>query len=490
MSIDRDEAYLHSLLNELRSFPKETEWIELKHNKAVPEDIGEYISALSNGAALNGRNTAYIVWGIDDDSHEILGTYFKPKESKVGNEELENWLLRLLEPKIEFSFHEIEADGKPVVIMEIASAYRHPVKFKGEEYLRVGSYKKKLKGFPEKERELWRALDNVPFEKQIAAEHLPDDEVLKLLDYPAYFELLGKPLPEGRMGILEALESDELIVKNDGGSWDITNLGAILFAKDLEKFKGLRRKAVRVIQYEGNNKLKTVREQVINKGYANGFEGLISYVNTLLPTNEVIEQALRKTMPMYPELAVRELIANALIHQDFLPSGTGPMIEIFSNRMEIINPGEPLVPTDRFLDTPPKSRNEALASFMRRIGVCEERGSGVDKVVFETELYQLPAPLFEVPDGYTKAVLFAHKELKEMDKQERIRACYLHACLRYVQHDYMTNTSLRERFGIEVKNRSLVSKIISDTIEAGKILIFDETVGSRARKYIPWWARL
>ncbi len=192
---------------------------------------------------------------------------------------------------------------------------------------------------------------------------------------------------------------------------------------------------------------------------------------------------------MYPELAIRELVANALIHQDFFQIGTGPMIEIFSNRIEVTNPGLPLVPTERFLDNPPKSRNEALASLMRRMGICEERGSGIDKVVFETEVYQLPAPIFSASLEHTIAILFAHKELKEMDKEDRIRACYLHASLKYVEHDYMTNTSLRERFGIEEKNRSMVSKIINDTLEADKILIYDESVGSRARKYIPWWAR-
>ena len=95
---------------------------------------------------------------------------------------------------------------------------------------------------------------------------------------------------------------------------------------------------------------------------------------------------------MYPELAVRELVANAVIHQGFSLRGTGLMIEMFADRMEITNPGEPLIQTERFIDSPPRSRNEALASFMRWVGVCEERGSGFDKVVSMTELYQLPAP--------------------------------------------------------------------------------------------------
>jgi ATP-dependent DNA helicase RecG len=188
-------------------------------------------------------------------------------------------------------------------------------------------------------------------------------------------------------------------------------------------------------------------------------EGLIRFVNGLLPSNEVVEQALRKTVPMFPELAVRELVANAIIHQDFAVTGAGPMVEIFDSRIEITNPGEPLVDTQRFLDTPPRSRNEVMASLMRRFRICEERGSGIDKVVSQVELFQLPAPLFEVPAGFTRTVLFAHKPLSAMDKADRVRACYLHACLRYVTREPMTNTSVRERFGIPEKNAATASPL-------------------------------
>lgn len=432
--------------------------------------------------------SAWLVWGVSNDTHEVIGTTFNPTAAKVGNEELESWLLRLLSPKINFRFYRFQAEGKPVVLLEISAAFRHPVQFKGTEFIRVGSYKKKLKDFPEKERELWRVFDRTPFEKEIAAENIAAEEVLRLLDYPAYFDLLSLPLPEGRDGILSALAADDMIAPGKGGKWNITNLGAVLFAKRLADFRTLARKAVRVVLYKGENRVKTVREQEGSKGYAAGFEGLIGFVTNLLPSNEVIGQALRKQVPMFPELAIRELVANAIIHQEFHLTGTGPMVEIFAGRMEITNPGLPLVQTDRFLDSPPRSRNEALASFMRRIGVCEERGSGVDKVVIQTEVFQLPAPLFEATDEHTRVVLFAHREFKAMDKTDRIRAAYLHACLRYVQRDYMTNTSLRERFGIDEKNSSMASRIIKDAVEAGLIRCHDETVGSRARKYLPRWA--
>ena len=489
MSIDRQQDELLGILTELCKLPRETEWVEFKHNNAEPPEVGEYLSALSNAAALTGKVHAWLVWGVSNDTHEIIGTSFNPASTRIGNEELENWLLRLLSPKINFRFYTFQAEEKPVVLLEIGAAFRHPVQFKGTEFIRVGSYKKKLKEFPEKERELWRVFDHTPFEKEIAAENIAADEVLRLLDYPAYFDLLALPLPEGRDGILSALAADDMIVMGKGGKWSITNLGAVLFAKRLGDFRTLARKAVRVVQYKGESKVQTIREQEGAKGYASGFEGLTGYISNLLPSNEVIGQALRRQAPMFPEPAIRELVANAIIHQDFHLSGTGPMVEIFSNRLEITNPGLPLVQTDRFLDSPPRSRNEALASFMRRIGVCEERGSGVDKVVAETEFYQLPAPLFETTAEHTRVVLFAHRELREMDRDDRVRACYLHACLRYVQRDYMTNSTLRERFGIEEKNSATASRLIKEALETGVIVPYDENAGKKFMKYLPWWAK-
>lgn len=135
---------------------------------------------------------------------------------------------------------------------------------------------------------------------------------LVLLDYPSYFDLLKRPLPDNRDGILEALAADSLIRSDDAGGWSISNLGAILFAKRLEDFRPLRRKAVRVVQYRGTDRIETLREQLGAKGYASGFEGLIGFINGLLPSNEVIGQALRRTVTVFPELAVRELVANAL----------------------------------------------------------------------------------------------------------------------------------------------------------------------------------
>ena len=484
----RSIGYYISLIDELRKLPYETEWLEFKHNKVDPEEIGEYCSALVNSALLCGKTTAYLIWGIDDETHDIIGTSFKPEQTKVGNEVLENWLIRLLSPKIDFYFFSITTQNKPVVVLELSAEMSHPLQFKNQKYIRISSYKKKLSDYPAKEKALWRVFDRKSFEDNIAAEQVPDEQVLRLFDYPTYFDLLELPVPDGRAAILNALKEDILIKPCEAGDWNITTLGAVLLAKNLADFPTIKRKALRIIHYKGNSRIETQREHLENKGYAVGFEGLIAYIMALIPTNEIIGTALRKTVPMYPELAVRELVANALTHQDFLISGTGPMVEIFDNRIEITSPGLPLVSTERFLDTPPKSRNEALASLMRRFGICEERGSGIDKVVSQTELYQLPAPFFEAVEEHTRIVLFAHRELKKMDKQDRVWACYLHACLRYVQRDYMTNSTLRERFAIDPKNSAMVSRIIRDSLDSGKIRCYDDSVGSKAKKYLPWWA--
>ncbi len=480
--------YYCSIVKELCKLPTETEWVEFKHNNAKPDDIGEYLSALANSSALEGKFKAYLIWGIDATTHDVIGTTFDYRGTKVGNEELENWLLRHLSPKIDFSFIELTVDSKNIVLLEIGSAFRHPVQFKNIEYIRVGSYKKKLKDFPEKERELWRIFDKTPFERGVAKENLEDEEVVALLDYPAYFSLFKIPLPNTRDGVIEALETVSLIIKSDTGRWNITNLGAISFANDLTQFSSLKRKAIRVVQYKGTDRIETIREQMGTKGYACGFSGLINFINTVVPSNEVVGKALRKDVPMFPDLAIRELVANALIHQDFYITGTSTMIEIFTNRIEITNPGKPLVKTDRFLDSPPKSRNEALASLMRRIGVCEERGSGIDKVIFQTELYQLPAPLFEEAPDHTRAVLFSHIDFEDMSKEDKIRACYLHACLQYVQRKDMTNSSLRERFGLEESKGAQVTRIINATIKEGLIKKVGASESRKEAKYCPYWS--
>ena len=281
---------------------------------------------------------------------------------------------------------------------------------------------------------------------------------------------------------------DRLLVKEINGLYSITNLGAICFAHKLSSFPALNRKAFRIVKYVSNNRLQTEKEFLWDQGYAVDFEGLIRLINALLPSREIIGEALRREDCMYPEIIIRELIPNALIHQDFRIPGSGPMLEIFQDRIEIFNPGRPLVDTARFIDSPPRSRNEALAQLMRRIYICEERGSGIDKVVAATEQALLPAPEFEVVSENFKVVLCARKAFKDYSTEEKTQICYQHCVLNYVNHKPMTNATLRQRFGIENKNSAQISRIIKDGLSKQLIKLYDPKAGPRLRLYIPYWA--
>jgi len=481
-----NEKEIKTIIADIQAAPKEGEWIEIKENNANPEEIGEYVSALANGAAYMGQSKGYLVFGMNDVTHALVGTTFNPNFQKIGNQEIENWIATQLSPRIDFIINEITINGKRIVLFIIDSAGNTPVKFKGNAYIRVGSYKKKLADHPERERKIWQNTHNSSFETKIALAGISADEVLAFIDYPSVFRLLKIPLPENKAGILEKM-TEEKIINKRGASYDITNLGAILFASDLKYFDSLARKTVRVIFYKGNNRINAFKELLGEKGYAAGFEGIVDYINSNLPVNEEIGKTVRIDTPMYPPIAIREFVANALIHQDFSIGGTSPMIEIFETRMEITNPGKPLISTLRFIDHAPRSRNEQLASMMRRMNFCEERGSGVDRAIEQCEIYQLPAPDFIDENDFTRVTLFAPKTMRQMNREDKIRACYQHCCLLYVTGEKMTNETLRKRLNISQENYSIASRIIADTINEKLIKLEDTSRSRKYAQYIPIW---
>ena len=169
-------------------------------------------------------------------------------------------------------------------------------------------------------------------------------------------------------------------------------------------------------------------------------------------------------------------------------TGTSVMIEMYDDRVEISNPGLPPIKVERFIDEY-RSRNERLADIMRRMGICEEKGSGIDKVVRAAEVYRLPAPDFRAGELRTSAILFAHQEFSEMSKSDRVRACYQHCCLQYVSGQRMSNQSLRQRFGVDDAKVAPVSAVISAARETGLIKLDDsESFSTRYARYLPFWA--
>jgi ATP-dependent DNA helicase RecG len=329
--------------------------------------------------------------------------------------------------------------------------------------------------------------EKVNFESQVAMVGVSAEEVISLLDTQSYFDLIQIPYPAERDGVLDRFCRENLIIREDV-TYSVTNLGAILFAKNLELFESLSRRAVRVTTYNGTSKLKTKRDLIGKKGYALGFQGLIDYIESQLPTNEVIGKALREAVPMYPQIAIRELVANALIHQDLDSKGNSVSIDIYDNRIEISNYGLPCIETNRFIDEY-QSRNEKLADLMRRLRICEEKGSGIDKVIGHVEAFQLPPPDIRAGQLRTIVTLYAHKPFENMDRSEKLRACYQHCVLRYILGEKMSNQSLRERLGLNNRQSDVASRIVSITVEEGLIKLEDpDSTSRRYAKYIPYWA--
>jgi predicted HTH transcriptional regulator len=320
-----------------------------------------------------------------------------------------------------------------------------------------------------------------------AKSNLSARDVVDLLDSQDFFDLLKLPYPTDQAGVIDRLERERLVDRVDE-AYAVRRIGALLLAKRLADFPELARKAPRLVVYTGTSKLETRLDQIGVKGYAVGFQELVRSIMAQLPQNEIIRDALRAEVKLIPEVVIRELVANALIHQDLSVGGTSVMIEIYANRLEISNPGEPIVPVERFIDGY-QSRNERLASLMRRMGICEEKSSGIDRVVRSAELYQLPAPDFRVASSRTLVILYGPRKFEDMDRDDRVRACYQHCALKWVMSERMTNLTLRERFRLAEGKSAVVSQVISASIDSG-LVKSDEAVGGSRKfaRYLPFWA--
>ncbi|MGJ3247981.1 MAG: ATP-binding protein [Elainellaceae cyanobacterium] len=408
--------------------PAETEQLEFKQAKQnfSKADLLRYCVALAN------EQGGYLILGVTD----------KPPRQVVGSQAFSsatalNEVKALIVQKLGFRVEGIELNhpqGRVLVFKVPSRPLGQPQAFEGTYLMRAGDNLVTMT--PDVLKAIF-AEDQQDWFSQATRADVSSDDVIALLDTQTYFELLDRPYPTTRDAVLERLQSEGFIQRTKAG-WNITNLAAILLARKLDAFSPvLARKAPRVVIYEGINKIHTRDEVVGQRGYAVGFEGLVDFVHRAAPRNRFIEEVVREEAKMFPKQALRELIANALVHQDFLATGASVMIEMYSDRVEISNPGIPPIPAERFIDEY-RSRNEQLADIMRRFGICEEKGSGIDKVIDAAEVYQLPAPDFRVGETRTTAVLFAYQDFSDMSKSDRIRACYQHCCLLYVSNRQMS----------------------------------------------------
>jgi predicted HTH transcriptional regulator len=360
------------------------------------------------------------------------------------------------------------------------------VKYAGTAYIRIGQNVKRLDEFPDHERALWLATSRHKFEDAIALSHQSDEAILEKLDISAYYQLTGNEQPRKQSEILRRFAKLGYLRDDMEGGYDITNLGAILFARDLTAFPSVAAKSMRVIKYSGNDKRRSEEETEGKRGYAIGFRGMLKFIMERLPKHEVYKGGVRRPTSKYSETAIREIIANALIHQDFAVSGAGPVVELYDDRIEVTNPGNSLIEVDRIIDER-RSRNQKFAAAMREMGICEERGGGIDKAIIEIEEMNLPAPEFFTSADAMRVVLFGPKKFNELSKSDRVWACFCHCVVRWIRHDYMSNTSLRERFSLEDEQYQAVSSVISDARKAKRIVAADSDQGKRNARYVPYW---
>lgn len=476
---------MECLKQSLEPIPHEMNEIDWKE-KLSPDNkkLCQHLSAFANYP-----DGGFMVFGIEDNTAKLKGITKEKAEEIVLK--ISNLGRDSLNPAISID-HTIEKyKDTPLLFIHIKENPVKPVsvsKSIEDTYIRSGGSTRKAS-----RQELGFMMLNsktIHYEELYAGTLKTSSEVFDLLDFRSIFKLLDKPTPQTSDEILRWMEDEKMIKRIEENGYYILNFGALSCAYNLNQFDNLARKSIRVIKYNGITKKETEKEQIETKGYAIGYENLINYINALLPSSEIIRNALRSETTIYPEIALRELIANALIHQDFTVKGAGPMIEIFDDRIEISNPGK-LLPSkkiDRLIRTTPESRNEILASAFRRYGICEERGSGFEKAVSAIELYGLPPLKLEELENSFRVTMYSPKPFAKLTLHERVEACYQHSIIQYYSVGGMTNSSLRERFKLSERQRPQVSLVIKEALARHIIKLKDpNNTSMKFIEYIPFW---
>lgn len=461
----------------LYPIPQELNGIDWKSGLSENTDrLAQHICAFSN---LSGGGV--LAFGIDNS-----GEFLELSQENIEkiSSRLDNIAQNRMVTPIQLEHAVLDFNGHPVLMVHIPEYREKPMYLRGADVYNtfIRSTGHTVRMSRQQVRSLIAESENVSFEEKIIGHGYSYADVLSLLDFKKFFELLKRQIPSSQYSVLSTLEEFGLCVKENVG-YGITNLGAILFANDISKFASIRDRSVIVRHYKGNNNRNILFEQTGQKGYAVGFEGLVNYI-TKQTSTEKIEGPVRDFIPTYPKVAIREFVANALVHQDFSVTGMPLTIEIFDNRMVITNPGYSLNDVNRLIDLPPHSRNERMAQTMLQLGLCERRGSGIDRAVDAIEKMLLPAYKAENGADFTRVTLFPKKTLGEMTKEERIVACYQHCCLLYADGTQMNNQSVRERFGLNKNQTAIASHIISDTIAQG--LIKSSNPDSESKKFVSY----
>lgn len=356
---------IQQIVNDLRAYDDEQEWFEFKENWFQPEILGEYVSALSNAAAFHYKKYAFFIWGINDITHEIVGTTFN-QYCDYNKEPYQNYLARNLSPSINFQFEEDTIEGKRVVVLIIPAATEIPTSFREKRYIRIGSSKCNLKDYPKREIELFKILDGRTETIETIASKYQELTFQKLFGYygskgiilnqDTFEKNLGLRNEEGQYNMLAQLLSDDSHIPIRVSIFDGETKGSNLFS----------------VREFGNNCLLYSLDELLRYGD----------VLNIIQADESDRVVERKEVPLFDNKAFREAIINAVLHNRWI-DGNEPMISVFSNRIEILSRGSiaPAQTMEGFFLGESVPVNDKLSEIFLQLHISEKSGRGVPKII-------------------------------------------------------------------------------------------------------------
>ena len=355
------------ILENLLTFNDEYEWFDFKENWFSKDEIGEYISAISNGAAFCGKEYGYIIWGVNDKTKEIVGTTVN-FDRDIDGEPYKHYLARKLQPSIAFETVNFDYKNERIVMLIIPAAKSTKTKYNGIDYIRIGSSKEKLARFPEYEIKLNSILMNgYPTIVNTSAPDYAQELTFEKLFL--YYAAKGIELRK------ETFEKT-LKLKTKDNKYNI--MAYILSDQNdipvrVSVFSGIDKSApLFSVKEFGNTCIMYSMDKILEYGDA---------IN-IIQTDERNRISERKDVPLFNYEAFHEAILNAFIHNKWLTLNA-PQISVFTNRIEILSHGGLAIDQDEsgFYSGSSLPVNEVLASIFLQLRISERSGRGVPKIV-------------------------------------------------------------------------------------------------------------
>lgn len=386
---------LEQLLQDLLTQPQEQSWLEFKTNVATqkasisPEGIGEYISALSNGACISNKEYAYLVLGIENETHAIVGTNFQPRSFKIGNQDFELWLRNLLYPKVSFEIFEFSMEQKHLVLFRIPAAVQEPVNFQKKPYIRINSQKTDLRNYPHYMREIYNTLEDWSAQIVPGAElHHLDEQALQV----ARQKFKAKCTGESFYAKIDAWDTVQWLDKAKVTANGKITRTALLLLGTPESIHLLTPVAGEI----------TWKLNAEEKAYEHfGLPFLLSttkllhrirnYQHKFFPLNEL----LAVTVDKYEPRVILEALHNAIAHQNYSLNAR-IIVEERADKVIFQNAGSFFrgLPEDYYFGTKTadKYRNPWLVNAMRSLGMIDTIGYGIHTMFLEQKKRYFPLP--------------------------------------------------------------------------------------------------